>query len=172
MPGLIRCRIRPLRLSAFVFGAMAAMPLATSHADPAAPPDSATPSSMTVHIDHAEIMKLPDRTATVIIGNPLIADANVQQGGFAVVTPKSYGGTNIIALDKSGATLLEQQIMVVGPTDSTVLVYRGVDRETYSCSPNCERRLTIGDAPASVVTAIQTLTAYSGAVSGNGPDRK
>ena len=25
-------------------------------------------------------------------------------------------------------------------------VYRGVDRETYSCTPVCQRRVTLGDA--------------------------
>jgi hypothetical protein len=36
---------------------------------------------------------------------------------------------------------------VVGPADKIVVMYRGVDRETYSCAPNCERRMTIGDTP-------------------------
>ena len=26
-----------------------------------------------------------------------------------------------------------------------VVVYRGVERETYSCAPTCERRITLGD---------------------------
>ena len=25
-------------------------------------------------------------------------------------------------------------------------VYRGVERETYSCTPDCERRITLGDS--------------------------
>jgi hypothetical protein len=29
-----------------------------------------------------------------------------------------------------------------------VVVYRGVDRESHSCTPHCERRLVLGDAPS------------------------
>jgi hypothetical protein len=29
-----------------------------------------------------------------------------------------------------------------------VSVYRGIERETYSCTPNCERRVTLGDSAA------------------------
>ena len=42
-----------------------------------------------------------------MIGNPLIADASVQPGGIMVVTGKGYGVTNLVALDRDGATLME-----------------------------------------------------------------
>ena len=35
----------------------------------------------------------------------------------------------------------------------TVQVYRGAQRETWSCTPNCERRITLGDS-AEFFTAI------------------
>jgi hypothetical protein len=38
-------------------------------------------------------------------------------------------------------------VQVEGPTDKLVTVYRGVDRESYSCTPTCQRRVTLGDAP-------------------------
>ena len=36
---------------------------------------------------------------------------------------------------------------MTGPNDKTVVLYRGTDRETYSCTPDCSRRITLGDAP-------------------------
>jgi hypothetical protein len=39
-------------------------------------------------------------------------------------------------------------IQVEGPTERLVTVFRGVDRETYSCTPICQRRITLGDTPA------------------------
>jgi Flp pilus assembly secretin CpaC len=98
-----------------------------------------------VHLDQATILKLPERTATLVIGNPLIADAVVQAGGIAVITAKSYGATNMVALDSSGSALMQRAVRVVGPADRIVVVYRGVERESYSCMPNCERRITVGD---------------------------
>ena len=98
-----------------------------------------------VHLDEARVIKLPDRTATVVIGNPLIADISVQPGSLAVVTGKSYGATNIIIMDNSGAVLTEHNVEVQGPTDKIVVVYRGINRATYSCTPECAARVTLAD---------------------------
>jgi Flp pilus assembly secretin CpaC len=102
--------------------------------------------TLTVVLDQAQIMQLPDRVGTIIIGNPLIADVALQAGGNVVVTGKGYGSTNLIVLDRAGATVMTKTIQVVGPRDA-VVVYRGIDRESYSCTPTCERRITLGDAP-------------------------
>jgi Flp pilus assembly secretin CpaC len=98
-----------------------------------------------VHLDEARVIKLPDRTATVVIGNPLIADISVQPGGLAVITGKSYGATNFLIMDKSGAVLTEHNVEVQGPVDKIVVVYRGINRATYSCTPECAARVTLGD---------------------------
>ncbi len=70
---------------------------------------------ITVHLDQAKILKLPDRAATVVIGDPLIADHSIQPGGLAVITGKGYGETNVVVLDKSSAVLMEKIIEVKGP---------------------------------------------------------
>ena len=116
-------------------------------ADPVSAVETSIREPVTVHIDQAKVLKLPDRTATLVVGNPLIADAVVQPGGVVVITAKSYGATNLVALDRTGNTLLEHPIQVVGPNDAVVVVYRGIDRESYSCAPKCERRITVGDTP-------------------------
>jgi hypothetical protein len=98
-----------------------------------------------VDLDQARLIKLPERAATVVIGDPLIADLSIQPGGLAVITGKGYGATNVIVLDKNGAVLAEHSVLVRGPSDPTVVVYRGVSRETYSCASECFRRITLGD---------------------------
>lgn len=100
-----------------------------------------------VVLDQAKVMRIPERTSTVVVGNPLIADVSVQTGGLVVVTGKGYGVTNFIALDNRGNILLEQLLEVRGPEEHVVVVYRGVERESYSCTPKCERRITLGDSP-------------------------
>ena len=106
----------------------------------------AAAETLTVVLDQAQIMQLPERVGTIIIGNPLIADVALQAGGNVVITGKGYGATNLIVLDRAGATVMTKTIQVVGPRDA-VVVYRGIDRESYSCAPKCERRITLGDAP-------------------------
>lgn len=102
--------------------------------------------TVTVALDQATITKLPERVATIVIGNPLIADVSVQPGGLLVITGKGYGSTNMIALDRAGAVLAERTIQVTGARDKMVVVYRGINRETYSCVPECEPRITLGDS--------------------------
>ncbi len=101
--------------------------------------------TIAVSVDQAKLVKLPARAATIVVGNPLIADVTLQNGGILVVTGKGYGATNFIAMDRSGEVLVDRLIQVEGPTDQLVTVYRGVDRETYSCMPICQRRVTLGD---------------------------
>jgi hypothetical protein len=123
-----------------------------------------------VRLDQARVLKLPDRATTVVIGNPLIADLAIQPGGLAVITGKSYGATNVLVMDKSGAILTEHNIQVEGVGDPIVVVYRGTDRETYSCAPDCSPRLTLGDElkyftdTMTAITArnVQSLSAGSG----------
>jgi len=111
----------------------------------------ATPVSadmVTVNVDQARIMRLPERVATIVIGNPLIADATLQSGGILVLTGKGYGATNLLALDRNGQIIMDKTVRVVGPGGGNlVVVYKGVERESYSCAPECEPRITLGDAP-------------------------
>ena len=102
-------------------------------------------ATIAVNVDQAKLLKLPAKVSTIVVGNPLIADVTLQTGGIVVVTGKGYGATNFIAMDRSGEVLVDRLIQVEGPTDQVVTVYRGVDRETYTCQPTCQRRATLGD---------------------------
>lgn len=125
-------------------------------------------AGVTVTMDQARIMRLPPRVATIVIGNPLIADATVQAGGLMVLTGKAIGSTNLIALDQRGEQLLSMQIRVRPQTDSMVQVYRGTERETYSCSPICERAMAVGDSKEFFETALGQVRSRDGAASSRG----
>ena len=103
------------------------------------------PDAIAVNVDQAKLVKLPARVATIVVGNPLIADVTLQSGGIVVVTGKGYGATNFIAMDRTGEVLVDRVIQVEGPTDQLITIYRGVERESYSCMPICQRRITLGD---------------------------
>ncbi len=98
-----------------------------------------------VLIDHAKVLRLPERTQTVVVGNPIIADVSVQKNGIVVLTGKSYGRTNLIALDNSGTLIAESTITVQAANETLVTVQRGLDRESYSCTPNCQPAILLGD---------------------------
>jgi Flp pilus assembly secretin CpaC len=124
---------------------------------------------LNVAMDEAKLIKLPERVTTVVVGNPLIADASLQANGLAVLTGKGYGATNFIALDRKGNALFEKIIEVRGAIN-TVVVYKGVKRETYSCVPNCQPVIAAGDAQEFFNQAlVQTTTRSTQATSMSSP---
>jgi hypothetical protein len=126
--------------------------------------------SVSVSVDEARVMKLPDSVATIVIGNPLIADATLQSGGVLVLTGKGFGLTNLLALNRAGKIVMDTTIQVVGPTKSDlVVVYKGIQRESYSCAPECEKRMTLGDSTAYFSDILaQSGARIGGAGSGGG----
>ncbi len=136
---------------------LVALLLAASTPERAALAASPTPPAkepILVYLDEAKLLRLPPQTATLVVGNPLVADVSVQPGGILVVTGKGYGTTNVMALDRTGAVLMDHKVAVQGPRDQVVVVFRGVERESYSCMPNCERRIVLGDSAAYFTTTL------------------
>src|ERR1700686_764867 len=78
---------------------------------------------LAVIMDEAKLIRLPDKVATIVIGNPMIADASLQPGGIMVITGKGYGRTNVVVLDRAGAVLMEKSIEVQGPRAHVVVMY-------------------------------------------------
>jgi Flp pilus assembly secretin CpaC len=103
--------------------------------------------TLTVVLDQAKVVKLPSGIATLVVGNPLIAEATLQTGGTVVLTGKGYGTTNLMALDRGGNVLMDRTVRVRAPNEA-VVVYRGIERQTLSCTPNCERQNMLGDTEA------------------------
>src|SRR5262249_7085969 len=125
-------------------------------------PKRAPAADLTVDLDQAMLIKVPERAATIVIGNPLIADASLQPGGTMVITGRGYGATNFIALDRSGGVLMEKTVEVRGPGKEVVVLYRASARETYSCDPYRQPRITtLGDGPTFFNTAVTQSTIRS-----------
>lgn len=155
----MRGRSRGLFQLSIAVAGLVLLPLASQAANPG--------DQIDVVVDQAKLIKLPERVATLVVGNPMIADVTLQSGGMMVVTGKGYGATNFIALDREGTVLADRVIQVEGPTDKLVTVYRGVDRETYSCTPVCQRRVTLGDGAGYFSSNIEQAGTLSSQAMGN-----
>jgi Flp pilus assembly secretin CpaC len=129
-------------------------------------PAWASTPDVIVSLDEAKLLKLPERVATIVVGNPLIADISLQPSGLMVITGKGYGMTNIIVMDRSGSVLMEKFVEVRGPTGNVVVMYRGIERETYSCTPMCERRITLGDSSTYFDATLAESTSRNGQAQG------
>jgi len=98
-----------------------------------------------VTVDRAKVFRISSPAATVIIGNPAIADATVEDDVTLVLTGRSFGVTNLIVLDRQGEPIVDETIVVRGHEENTVRIYRQQERVTMACAPVCEPTLTIGD---------------------------
>ena len=131
MAGLFWRRRRRLGLWAWSLVFAAAISLAPARAD-----------TIKVSVDQAKVLKLPEKVATIVIGNPLIADASLQSGGILVVTGKGYGETNLLALDRGGDVVMTKDVRVVGPASrDLVVVYRGIAANRIAARPNASGEL-------------------------------
>jgi len=108
-------------------------------------PARAMEETLVVTIDQARVVKVPPGTETLIVGNAAIADLTLlKQGTAMIITGKGFGETNFIALDGVGSPLAQSSIRVVGGKNA-LLVQRGLDRESYSCAPQCLPTAKLGD---------------------------
>ena len=107
---------------------MAALSVAPAHAQ----------AGIEVVMNQAKIVKLARAADTVVVGNPAIADAAVQDASTLVLTGKGFGVTNLVVLDQDGAPIIDEQVTVTRGSNSTVRIYRRSQVQTMSCSPYCE----------------------------------
>ncbi len=125
--------------------------------------------SYKVEINKTEILRLPRAAASIIIGNPKIADVTVQSSDVLFVVGRGFGETNLIILDGNGETIMDADLQVVNSLPSHgVRLYNGAARQTYSCIPYCGPSPVLGDDPqfvgnnTAVTEELNTFTAFSG----------
>jgi Flp pilus assembly secretin CpaC len=117
-----------------------------------------------VKYDQSQILRLPRPAAEIIIGNPAVADVTVQSGNVLVVTGKTFGITNFIALDAARDVIQEMRILVNRDEAKVVNLQRGTQRQSYNCTPQCNPSIVIGDETAyfdSVSAASQKKITFS-----------
>jgi Flp pilus assembly secretin CpaC len=108
-------------------------------------PSEARAADLMVRYDQSQLIRLPRPASEVIIGNPSIADVAIQGGNLLVVTGKSFGVTNIIALDAQRNVIQDQRVIVDHDDLRTLSLYKGAKRESYTCTPDCSPTITVGD---------------------------
>jgi Flp pilus assembly secretin CpaC len=124
---------------------------------------SANERAIRVDIDYARIVKIPEGASTLVIGNPLIADVTMLKNSqLMVITGKSFGTTNLIVLDKSGAQVGESTVTVV-PAQDKLVVQRGMHRESMSCNPHCAKAVDLADDSNYMSSVIEAVKAHDSA---------
>lgn len=118
--------------------------------------------ALKVIIDRAKVVRIAKPADTIIVGNPSIVDATIQDSRTIVLTGRNFGVTNMIILDADGDAIVDETIVVQGHETNTVRVYRQAIRETLACSPVCENTLTVGDEAAKFAAMDEQIKARNG----------
>ena len=102
---------------------------------------------VSVPMDEVRTVTFGKPVATVYVGNPTIADVNVIDSRHAFVLGKSFGTTNVIALDSQGRQVSNTFITVGAARGATVTLTKGTAQTTLACSSaRCETSPLPGDA--------------------------
>jgi Flp pilus assembly secretin CpaC len=98
-----------------------------------------------VMMDRTQLITMSVQPATVVIGNPAIADANIS-GNQVFINGYSPGTTNVVMLDAAGASLANLEIVVTRSGTDTAAVFRKGGRQSLICPDFCDPTMEIGDA--------------------------
>ena len=115
-----------------------------------------------VAMNETRALHLAKPAATIIVGNPTIADVTVEGSKLLYVVGRSYGTTNFIALDSEGKAIMDLDVSVVAQSASAVTLTRGTGQLSYNCTPRCERVPAIGDNPESYNAIMQQTAGAAG----------
>jgi hypothetical protein len=97
-------------------------------------------------MDEVRVLTFPEPVKTVFVGNPTIADVTVIDARHVFLQAKSFGATNLLALDENGKQIVEEHVTVYNHQDSVVTLQRGPGRTTLNCiADHCEVHPIPGD---------------------------
>lgn len=102
-----------------------------------AAPAVAQERPLDVQIDQATRVQLRAPAGSVIVANPRIADVTVTDARTLFITGKSYGLTEIIAVDALGRPLFQRQVAVSPGETGSVRVWRGGEAVEIACGARC-----------------------------------
>ena len=124
----------------------------------------AAAAGVTVGIDTSTPVHFSREAASVVVGNPSIADVYVQNGKLVFLSGRTFGTTNLIALDAQGKTIMDVPVTVISARGETVTLQRGpAGRISYACSGRCEPAPMPGDDPDVAKNVMDITTSKTGA---------
>jgi hypothetical protein len=104
-------------------------------------------SGIALTMDEVRTLTFAKPIATVYVGNPAIADITMIDARHAFLQGKSFGSTNIVALNHDGDQVYNARVAVGEGGARILTLNRGAQRVTYDChSGRCELSPVPGDS--------------------------
>lgn len=92
---------------------------------------------LNVEVNHITRLNLNGSAASVIVGNPQVADVTVVDAHTLYVSGRASGVTEIAVLDGLGRTIYQGEVIVSGPASGQVRVWRGAAVTHMACGNTC-----------------------------------
>ena len=150
-----------------LFAAILAVSLSLASGFATVPAMAVDGAPINVNVNMARILRINSPAATVIVGNPGIADVTIQDPQTLILTGKSYGQTNLIVLDSAGNPIADTLVEVVQMQAGIVTVYQGQGRTSLACAPTCQELVMLGDDKNFTQKAVDSVGLIQGLASPN-----
>lgn len=98
--------------------------------------DTSPLPALSLAVGSSEVFHTQPGLATIVLGDPAIADVSLINGSTIAVTGKRQGATNLILLDAAGSEISRSALHVV-PRQIQVIVMGGEKAQNYLCMPHC-----------------------------------
>ncbi len=114
---------------------------------------SALAGGLAVPMNAVRTITFAKPVTTVYVGNPFIADINMIDSRHAFLLGKTFGATNIIALDSAGREVSNVPVSVTGAAGAMVTLTKGTSQMTLACAgARCEPAPQPGDGNFSALS--------------------
>lgn len=99
-----------------------------------------------VPMDEVRMIAFKQPVATVFMGNTTIADVNMIDSRHAFILGKTFGETNMIALNAEGRQVSNDHVTVFGRRMGMVTLNKGANQYNFTCTKaHCETQPVPGD---------------------------
>lgn len=101
---------------------------------------------LVIPADQAQVMRIDRPAAIVVVGNPSIAEASVQDK-FLFLHGRNFGTTNVVLIDNNGNQIADYEVTVQQGGSNNLAMFKAGAMYSYACAPDCEVQLHVGDDP-------------------------
>ena len=96
-------------------------------------PVFAQSADILVEQNSSRLLRLPAPVATVVVGEPSIADVSLESQTLLLLHGNSPGNTNLIALDAGNREILSARVEVAAAQRRHMFLHRGARTSVYDC---------------------------------------
>lgn len=114
------------------------------------------PRALDLTMNIAELLRLDQPAATIIVGNPEIADVSIVDELTVLLTGRAAGVTNLITMDADGGQTANVELRVSDIGARHVLVRHGLQTATFVCTPACRPVQALRPPPSLTSPPVQT----------------